>query len=218
MNHDDLSATRQAKPDDLVTVSSETSTVSSLGDPAREGIMPTTDLLPRATEHRHPTATSRRYRAPMTTSAHSVITAIDLERPGLSTTKRQLLLFFVQGHHLADHGEPAFIEPMYATSDGVLVEPDSEPVDAAVGEATLGAVAYVLHRYGNLSPADLRTLVQASTAWQLGRRVGEETRIERPWLADWFLRRDEQNDPDDDRPTADMVAAFMEKRQEQATG
>jgi hypothetical protein len=38
---------------------------------------------------------------------------------------------------------------------------------------------------------------------------GPDRVIERLWLRDWFLRADEQNDADDDRPTAAMAAAKL---------
>jgi uncharacterized phage-associated protein len=138
-------------------------------------------------------------------SATTITAAIDADRPGLSPAKTQLLLFFCQGHHLADLGVPLFIDPLYATATGVLAESD-EPPAGLDDESALNTVGYVLERYGNLSPADLRTLIQASGPWRLGRGSGDDARIEWAWLRDWFLRPEEQNDPDDDRPTAAMTA------------
>jgi len=142
----------------------------------------------------------RRYLAPMT-SASSVITEIDARRPGMKPAKRQLLLFFAQGHHLAWRGEALFDEPLYATDRGVALQnTDLEEAPPINDEALLGTITTVVVRYSGLSPADLRTLVQASLPWQLARKAGDDARIEWAWLTDWFLRPDETNDPDDERP------------------
>ncbi|MEV6349003.1 hypothetical protein [Actinoplanes sp. NPDC051851] len=49
-------------------------------------------------------------------------------------------------------------------------------------EAMLGTVTSVVVCPSALSPADLRTLVQASLPWQSARGAGDETRIEWAWL------------------------------------
>jgi uncharacterized phage-associated protein len=156
---------------------------------------PTTSPAEGADGTRH-----RRYLAPMTTSVNSVIAAIDARRPGLKPAKKHLLLFFAQGHHLAWADEPLFAEPMHATDRGVALHDLGDDTAPAVTEAALGTITNVVIRYSSLSPADLRTLVQASTPWQMARKAGGDTRIEREWLADWFRRPDETDDPDDERP------------------
>lgn len=148
----------------------------------------------------------RQYRAAVTTNATSVLAAIDMHRPGMSTTKKHLLLFFAQGHHLADLGDVLFTEAIYTTDRDIAVDLTDDDPDL-LSDAEFNTVVYVLHRYGNLSPADLRTLIQASAPWQMGRNADRV--IERLWLRDWFLRADEQNDADDDRPTAAMAAAKL---------
>lgn len=155
------------------------------------------------------------YLAPMTSVA-SVITAMAARRPGLSDTKTQLLLFFCQGHHLAHFDNPLFTEPIYATDHGVTVEDvhggELPPID---GNRPLTTISRALARYGNLSPADLRTLVQASQPWQLAMKSTSSPRIEWAWLRDWFRRPDETDDPDDERATRAEVAeaaAFLRSR------
>lgn len=143
-----------------------------------------------------------RYRAPMTTSANSVITAIEARRPGLRPGKQHLLLFFAQGHHLAWAGEPLFPEALAATERGVTVHDlTPDPAPPISDEARLGTITNVVVRYSGLSPAELRTLIQASTPWQLARKAGDDTHIEPAWLAEWFRRAEETDDPDDERPT-----------------
>lgn len=155
------------------------------------------------------------YRAPMT-SVHSVIAAIDARRPDLSDTKTQLLLFFCQGHHLANFGDPLFTEPIYATDRGVAVDDvPGKPAPPPDGDRPLTTIGYALTRYANLSPADLRTLVQAAMPWQLAMKSTAGPRIEWAWLRDWFRRPDETDDPDDERFTkteAAEAAAFLRSR------
>lgn len=146
-------------------------------------------------------------------TASSVLAAMDTRRPGLKPAKQHLLLFFVQGHHLADFDEPLFAEPLLAGDHGVtLDDTDTEPGDsrALVDEAGLDSIGYVLERYGALSPADLRTLVQASTPWQLARKSSDHPRIAWTWLTDWFRRPAETDDPDDERPNRAQTAAAAE--------
>jgi len=140
--------------------------------------------------------TPQRYLPPMTTSAATVINALTERRADLSPTRQHLLLFFCQGHHLADTGTPLFPEPLHATLDGVQAEldGDTEPDTANIDNRQLGTVGRVLHRYGDMTTADLSTLVVASSAWQLARRVGDDTRIEWMWLTDWFRRPAELGD------------------------
>ena len=141
-----------------------------------------------------------RYVAPMTTSAKSVINAIDERRPGMTAAKKHLLLFFAQGHHLAWADEPLFAEPLYATDRGVTVPDNTDPPAPITSEAALGTITNVVVRYSSLSPADLRTLIQASQPWRLACKASDDTRIEWAWLTDWFRRPDETDDPDDERP------------------
>jgi hypothetical protein len=162
----------------------------------------------RGTDERSP----QRYLPPMTSSITVVADAIEARRPGLSDTKRNLLLFFCQGHQLAHSGDALFAEAIYATDNGVDVD---EPGDLPTGEpltpGQLNTVADALRRYGDLRPADLRTLVQASTPWQLAIKSTLGPRIEWAWLRDWFRRPDETNDPEDDRPTQTQIASWRSR-------
>ena len=148
------------------------------------------------------------YGAPMT-SAYSVSTALDINRPGLSDTKRKLLLFFCQGHYLALGGDALFPEALYAVESGVVVD-DSSPSDVIEppSRGALNIINAVLHRYGDLSPTDLRTLVQASLPWRLAMRSTSGARIEWAWLRDWFTRHEETEDLDGDRPTKAQLIAW----------
>jgi uncharacterized phage-associated protein len=136
-----------------------------------------------------------------TTTTNSIITFIDARRPGLKPGKKQLLLFFCQGHHLAWRGDPLFTEPIHATERGVVVEVALDsPASLIDSERLANTIGYVIDRYAALSPADLRTLIQASEPWRLARKNSDEPRIDLTWMRDWFRRADETDDPDDERP------------------
>lgn len=141
-------------------------------------------------------------------SAKSVIAAIDARRPGLKPAKKHLLLFFAQGHHIAHFGVPLFGEPIVATDRGVTVATEGSPVEQPDGEGPLNTIGYVVERYGSLTPADLRTLVQSSQPWQLAALTGGLVNIGA--LRDWFRRDDETDDPDDERPNRAERAMFAE--------
>ncbi|GAA0529180.1 hypothetical protein GCM10010172_07280 [Paractinoplanes ferrugineus] len=132
----------------------------------------------------------------MTATANAVIAAIDARRPGLKLGKQHLLLFFAQGHHIAHFGTPLFSEPIFADDHGVFVAHVAAPAAQPDGEGPLNTIGYVVERYGSLSPADLRAVIQASQPWQAAR--GGVVDLDE--LAAWFRRDDETDDPDDERP------------------
>lgn len=139
-------------------------------------------------------------------NANSVTAAIDARRPGLKLAKQHLLLFFVQGHHLAHFGSPLFDEPITATDHGVTVPgADGSPAEQPDSEGPLNTIGYVIERYSALSPADLRTLIQSSQPWQAA--TGH---IDPEALRAWFRRDDETDDPDDERPNRAERAAMAE--------
>jgi uncharacterized phage-associated protein len=145
------------------------------------------------------------------TSANSVIAAIDARRPGLKPAKKHSLLFFIQGHHIAHFGTPLFDEPITATDRGVSVpDADGSPAEQPNSEGPLNTIGYVIDRYSALSPADLRTLIQASQPWQAATKPTATGRIDLDALRDWFRRDDETNDPDDERPNRAERAAIAE--------
>jgi uncharacterized phage-associated protein len=201
---DDLSPSRQpmSRPTDTlsthVVTEREVDVTTSAIRLNRHGLPPSEG---------QPDQAFRRYRPPMTTSASSVIAAIEARRPGLTTAKLHLLLFFAQGHHLAHSDDPLFAEALYATERGVsLDDVHDETASTPTAEGQLNSIGYVVSRYGALSHADLRTLVQASTPWQLAMKSTSSPRIEWAWLRDWFRRPDETDDPDDERPNRAEVA------------
>lgn len=201
---DGMSLIRQSETGQPATLSTRLAT---------DGEIPMTATAVRPIWHEpqpvegQPTPAGRRYLAAMT-SANAVITAIDARKPGMKPAKQHLLLFFAQGHHVAWSGEPLFGEPMAATDRGVTVEiPAAGGADIA-DEAPLNTIGYVVMRYAALSPADLRTLIQASQPWQAATKPGAGQLIDLNDLRDWFRRPDETDDPDDERPNrAEMAEA-----------
>jgi hypothetical protein len=128
------------------------------------------------------------------TTAKAILNAIDVRKHGLSETHKHNLLFFAQGHYLATHGTPMFAEPLHATATGVTVDLDDRSDGPPTTNQHRGMIGWILHRYGNVFPVDLQSLIQVSTAWQLARQRPDETRIEWAWLTDWFRRPAERND------------------------
>jgi len=151
----------------------------------------------------------------MSTSAHTVIAALDALHPGWSDARKHNLLFFVQGHCLATYGTPMFAEPLRATAGGAAIELTEQPdPGATLTGRQLGLLDWVLGRYEHVFPVDLQSLIQISTAWQLARR-SDQHHIEHVWLTDWFSRDAERND--EGRPTGaevDATAAALRARAE----
>ncbi len=190
-------------------VKSSAPTSEETGGPAYSTNM---DVPTSSPDENFPHDTRQPYVAPMTTSITTVIDAIEARRPGLSDTKRNLLLFFCQGHQLAHSGDALFAEALYATDHGVdLADVPVGPSGDPLTPGQLNTVADALNRYGDLSPADLRTLIQASVPWQLAIKSTLGSRIEWAWLRDWFRRPDETEDLDDSRPTQSRIATWRSR-------
>jgi hypothetical protein len=148
----------------------------------------------------------------VTFSANSAIAAIEARRPGLKLGKKHSLLWFIQGHHLAHFGTPLFDEPIHATERRTvtIAGADGAPCAQPDREGPLNTIGYVIERYGSLSPADLRTLIRASQPWLNGRVGCLTNEVDLDDLRDWFLRDDETNDPDDERPNRAEKAAIAQ--------
>jgi uncharacterized phage-associated protein len=162
---------------------------------------------------------TRRYVAPMTSSANSVITAIQQRRPDQDATRIPLLLFFCQGHHLADTGTPLFAEPLHATPDGVHVDLHQPEPAEPMNDRLLGTVGTVLHRYADMTTADLRSLVQHSSAWQLAQPPSNNPgHISWSWLSDWFRRPAEREGRPSREYLEGQAAAYVARRKATAAG
>jgi uncharacterized phage-associated protein len=133
----------------------------------------------------------------MTASAHDVAAELRARLPGLLTKKLHKLLYYAQGHHLAASGEPLFSDEIFAWDMGPVVSSlwsaenrgEAPPGSAALGEAELNTIGYVVSRYGKLTGSDLQHLTHGELPWQqadAGRPLGGSARIERDWMRDYF--------------------------------
>lgn len=153
----------------------------------------------------------------MTTSARAITAALHVRRTGLGASKTHSLLFFSQGHHLADIGEPLFAEPLWAVAGGAHVDDlDDADMDAVVGEQ-LATVDRVMSRYGNLSANELRTLIWQSDPWKWAAARPDDPRIEWLWLQDWF-RRDAAGQDETPLLNSDQLAHLAERATNEPAG
>lgn len=118
------------------------------------------------------------YHPDVTTTAGEVAAEIRRAAPTARSSRWKLhkLLYFCQGHHLAQLGQPLFSETLVAWDRGPVVsslwgaENHGPPVEAhprsTLDEAALNTIAYVLGRYGRLSGRDLVNLTHSQTPWQ----------------------------------------------------
>src|SRR5688572_7307429 len=61
---------------------------------------------------------ARRYRGRVPASANQVAAALREHLPGVEGPRLHRLLYYVQGHHLALHGRPAFTDDIAAGVNG----------------------------------------------------------------------------------------------------
>jgi uncharacterized phage-associated protein len=158
----------------------------------------------------------------MPISAHDVAAVIRDELPGVGVKKLHKLLYYCQGFHLATFNQPLFSETISAWDMGPVVgtlwktEKDGEqpPPRAALGEAELNTVGYVISRYGSLSGQDLENLTHSESPWRnadLRRAPRESIRIELEWIKDHFSKvgyatNDEDEDPLDSAALAEWLS------------
>lgn len=112
-------------------------------------------------------------------SAHDVAAELRRQMPSMGAAKLQKLLYYVQGHHLATFGEPAFRERLVAWDLGPVVESvwrEPGKPGATIGdEKILSTIGYVVSHYGRL--------------W--GGELIDRTHEEQPWM-DADARRKER--------------------------
>jgi uncharacterized phage-associated protein len=123
---------------------------------------------------------------PALTIAKWFIAWAQAEREELSNLKLQKLLYYAQGHHLAQRGAPLFTEQIQAWSHGPVVPPvyrefktsGSSSIElrrtdpftwSDVDPVTTDFLSRVWNTYGGYSAGRLRSM----------------THEERPWMAHW---------------------------------
>jgi uncharacterized phage-associated protein len=214
MSSDDLSSTRHTDSRDGFTLSNGAVTGN-----AREEIMPMSVLVTHIPDTDDAPARTRQYLAPMTVAALAVAEVLLTRRPGIGPSRLHGLLYLSQGHHLAITGEPLFAEPIYATAEAAVVADLAEAEEATgLTNAQLNTVGYVISRYGNLSAADLRTLIRGSDPWQLATARPEDPRVEMIWLQDWFQRAADQVEQGEPHLSREQRAGLVARATTQAPG
>lgn len=112
--------------------------------------------------------------------------AMELRRrlPGVGVKKLHKLLYYCQGHHLADVGRPLFAESIAAWDIGPVVgklwksEQAGPPATnvRALDDAALNTIGYVVSRYGALTDETWRSVSRrgavgsCSPAWSIDSR------------------------------------------------
>ena len=166
----------------------------------------------------------------MTASARDVAAALRERLPDLPIKKLHKLLYYCQGHHLAQFGEPLFADTISAWDMGPVVgvlwkveREESEPV-VTVGppldEAQLNTVGYVVSRYGQLTGRELEILTHGEMPWQRAdeHRVPQgSVRIEEAWIEEQFRAAEvadrEDATPFDSDDLADLLDGIADRAQ-----
>jgi uncharacterized phage-associated protein len=111
---------------------------------------------------------TRDYVGRMHPPARQVAAVLAGEIPHLDSERLHRLLYYVQGHHLALRGRPAFAEAVMAGPDGpyVLGEVDPESTAETCPGSQANVALMVAARYGGLTGGDLKRLTMAEQPWQ----------------------------------------------------
>jgi uncharacterized phage-associated protein len=136
--------------------------------------------------------------------------AAELRRrlPGIGVKKLHKLLYYCQGHHLADLGRPLFTESIAAWDTGPVVgalwksEQAGRPsLGRPLGQAALNTIGYVVSRYGALTGRDLEILSHGEQPWLAARARGEVAGDRSPKLSRQDLKAFFSSTEGDDEPT-----------------
>ncbi|WFE23093.1 hypothetical protein O7621_07180 [Solwaraspora sp. WMMD937] len=123
----------------------------------------------RHTHRVEPSMTSR-YVGPMAVTANQAAAALRVHLPQVDGTKLHWLLYYVQGHHLAYTGKPAFPNRILASTNGAAVEDfvdQHQPhTPGVLDDWLLNVVLAVATRYGKTTTGDLDRLARAEPPWQ----------------------------------------------------
>jgi uncharacterized phage-associated protein len=143
---------------------------------------------------------------PALTIAKWFIAWAEAEDEELSNLKLQKLLYYAQGHYLAQNAHPLFTEPLQAWSHGPVVPqvyyeykdcgnsnirlPDSDPFEwDHVDSGTADFLSKVWNTYGGYSAGRLRNMTHEEKPWQDHWRDGEVgAQIPREEIEEFFSR------------------------------
>lgn len=155
----------------------------------------------------------------MSTSAKAVADEFRRRIPGVRIAKVHKLLYYAQGHHLADLGVPLFRDTISAWDMGPVVgslwfaeRNDVSVSDGALlDEAALNTIAYVVSRYGGLTGSDLIRLSHTEQPWldaNAGRPSGTSVRITTSAIREQFLHRVDEDESEPELDAA-LLKAFL---------
>lgn len=141
--------------------------------------------------------TSGPYPVGMTVSAFDVANELSRRLPDLPRLKKHKLMYYCQAHHLATFGRPLFTERVSAWDHGPVIgavwyaekTDQARASGAALDEAELNTIGYVLSRYGGLTGSDLETLTHGEEPWQRAneeRLPGGSAPIKHEWMRDYY--------------------------------
>jgi len=140
--------------------------------------------------------------------------AAELRRrlPGIGAKKLHKLLYYCQGHHLADIRHPLFIESIAAWDMGPVVgelwtqeqtvSPPPATTTGALSQAALNTIGYVVSRYGALTGRDLAILSHGEPPWLIAHARGRSTGDRSPKLSHQDMRQFFESSEDDEDSTA----------------
>jgi len=162
-------------------------------------------------------------------SARDVAAEIRRRLPEVGVKKLHKLLYYCQGHHLAAFGTPLFPQSIAAWDMGPVVgelwheEKTSAPVPdpAALDQAGLNTVGYVVSRYGRLTGRDLEVLSHGEPPWQEAERRRsaarkDTVRISAEVMAQYFAS-DTDDDLDVDPAELESLLAGADERRRAAS-
>lgn len=164
-------------------------------------------VVPSVRQRRHlrglETTMTGRYVGRMPVTANQVAAAIREHLPQAQGATLERLLYYVQGHHLALFGRPAFVEEIVAGLRGPEVksfrDDRLEHVRGGLDQPLLNVVLLTVTRYGGLTSGDLDRLTMAETPW---RTTGRFESISQDLLVAFF-GHDGRFDTIDDDPEGD---------------
>jgi uncharacterized phage-associated protein len=143
---------------------------------------------------------------------HASDVAAELRRrlPGIGAKKLHKLLYYCQGHHLADIGQPLFTESIAAWDMGPVVgelwkheqTTRQAATNRVLDQAALNTVGYVVSRYGALTGRDLQILSHGEAPWTLATARGRAAGDRSPKLSHGDMQRFFQSAEGDDDSTA----------------
>jgi len=129
---------------------------------------------------------------PALTIAKWFIAWAEAEREELSNLKLQKLLYYAQGHHLAQRRAPLFTEPIQAWSHGPVV-PQVYHEFKSSGNSSIELPPDDSFTWNDVDPvtSDLLSRVWNTYGGYSAGRLRNMTHEERPWKAHW--REDERH-------------------------